>query len=575
MCRGETMRVPGALPPTPALLAIAVLVVIGAARVHAGVVIHVPGDVAAIQRAIELAPEDGEIVVAPGRYMERIDFLGKRVTVRSVAPDDSSVVAATVIDGGAAGSVVSFVGGEGRATLLDGVTLTNGRSQKGGGVYCNASGPTIRRCVIAGNGGGSGSAGGGLYLELDSHPWLDRCLIYGNEVSGDGGGIYAWLGSRPLIEHCTIAANRASVQSQGGFGGGFYCRFTGTDPIIRDSTIVGNEARFGGGGIYCGSGTSPVIENCLIAGNACRVQLSGVGGGGVHLGGVGGAIHRCIVRDNQAETQGGGLDVSGPATISLCVISGNNARLSGGGVLFRSAGGQIVDSLLHDNTATSGGGVAAVGAGPLIRGCTITRNTADEGGALYVGNAGQPMVVGSILWENGAPLGGEVAIAGADVVLQVHHSIVAGGAANVYRRGEVGTVDWGEGNRDTDPRFVAPDGRDGLPGTVDDDFRLRGSSPAANVGDPTFVPLDRATDLEGHARLLCDVVDMGAYESGLADYNCDGRVGLEDFQSWEACNAGPGGAVVTSTCLTFDADGDLDVDLEDAAGLQRAFVAPE
>ena len=537
--------------------------------------IHVPADAATIQRAIDLAAEGVEIVVAPGRYAERIDFLGKRITVRSVDPANPSVVAATIIDGGAAGSVVRFVGGEGRGTLLDGLKVTNGHAPKGGGVYCNASGPTIRRCVIVGNGGGSSSAGGGLFLELESHPWLDRCVIYGNEVSGNGGGIYAWLGSRPLIDHCTIVANKAYVQSQGGYGGGIYCQSGGTNPIIRHCTIVGNEARFSGGGIFCGSGTSPVLEDCLIAGNACQVQLSGVGGGGVFLGGVGGTIRRCVVRGNATESQGGGLDVTGPMTISHCVISGNRTRFFGGGVLFGGEGGQMTNSLLHDNVAGSGGGVATLGAGPLIRGCTITRNTADDGGGLHVRSDSQPTVAGSILWGNAATLGGEVAIVGADVVLQVHHSIVAGGEADVYHEAGVGTLAWLEGNRDVDPEFINPMGADDVAGTVDDDFRLVGSSPAADAGDPVFTAPDGETDLEGHARLLCDVVDMGAYESGLADHNCDERVDLVDFGSWESCQAGPDSSAVTRQCLSFDADGDYDVDLEDAAGLQRAFVDSE
>jgi len=40
-------------------------------------------------------------------------------------------------------------------------------------------------------------------------------------------------------------------------------------------------------------------------------------------------------------------------------------------------------------------------------------------------------------------------------------------------------------------------------------------------------------------RLLLGTVDIGAYEFGLGDYDCDQTVNLTDFANWEACMTDP------------------------------------
>ena len=67
---------------------------IGAAGTAAGDIINVPGDFPGIQGAINVAANFGdEIVVAPGTYVEQINFLGKKVKIRS---SDGPLV--TIID---------------------------------------------------------------------------------------------------------------------------------------------------------------------------------------------------------------------------------------------------------------------------------------------------------------------------------------------------------------------------------------------------------------------------------------------------------------------------------------------
>lgn len=65
--------------------------------------IRVPADQPTIQGGIDAAAPGDTVLVAPGTYVERVDFLGKAITVTSEAGP-----AATVIDGNAGGVVCVF-----------------------------------------------------------------------------------------------------------------------------------------------------------------------------------------------------------------------------------------------------------------------------------------------------------------------------------------------------------------------------------------------------------------------------------------------------------------------------------
>ena len=95
-------------------------------------VLNVPSEqYPSIQQAINLALSGDTIIVAPGRYFENINFLGKAITVRSSDPNDPNIVAATIIDGNRPAdvnfaSVVTFKNGETSNSVLEGFTITGG-----------------------------------------------------------------------------------------------------------------------------------------------------------------------------------------------------------------------------------------------------------------------------------------------------------------------------------------------------------------------------------------------------------------------------------------------------------------
>lgn len=66
----------------------------------------------------------------------------------------------------------------------------------------------------------------------------------------------------------------------------------------------------------------------------------------------------------------------------------------------------------------------------------------------------------------------------------------------------------------------------------------------------------------------------GAYESGIADHNCDAVIDLADFAAWAACFTGPAAGPYAPGCEAFDFAFDADVDLAEVAGFQSSYAGP-
>jgi outer membrane protein assembly factor BamB len=182
-----------------------------------------------IQAGIDTTIVTDTVIVAPGRYVENIDFQGKTITVRSSNPGSWDVVKNTIIDGSEGGryngSCVSFKKGEGSNSILDGFTLTDGKGTSvgygygidhiygpfGGGILCLHSSPTIRRCNIRDNRVRSGA---GIALLEGCQATISNCFVVDNWADCEGGGIVI-LSNRPetsssTIKNCTIANNKTS-----------------------------------------------------------------------------------------------------------------------------------------------------------------------------------------------------------------------------------------------------------------------------------------------------------------------------------------------------------------------------
>jgi len=101
-----------------------------------GAELLVPSQYSTIQSAIDVASSGDTVIISPGTYTGpgnyHITFSGKAVTVRSVDPNDTSVVESTVIDCNGWGRAFSIDA----SVVLDGLTVTDGST---GGIYISAA----------------------------------------------------------------------------------------------------------------------------------------------------------------------------------------------------------------------------------------------------------------------------------------------------------------------------------------------------------------------------------------------------------------------------------------------------
>jgi len=322
------------------------------------------------------------------------------------------------------------------------------------------------------------------------------------------------------------------------------------------------------------AGASTELDGFVISGGSADGDLPDDSGAGLYITNSSPTIRNCAILDNHALTQGGGVSVSTQShpTFVNCLIVANTAFEGSAFMLNRGSSVTIQSCTVADNVAVAfGGGVgASSGTTTLFARDAIFWGNVDFDGS---GESSQVSGVANVL---------------------VDYSCIEG------LTGFFG----GTGNIGDNPLFADSDGPDNTPGTLDDDFRLSANSPSINAGDPAGGSLP-STDLDAHVRLLCGRVDMGAYEFGIGDFNCDRTVTLADFFSaWDACMTGPL-AISTATvmersasplakggyrgvaidpgapgsplrfdnpCAAFDFNADGDVDLSDFAGFQRGFA---
>jgi hypothetical protein len=244
---------------------------------------RVPADYSTIQKAINASVNGDTVLVAPGTYVERIDFSGKAIKVTSEAGPE-----VTIIDANRTGSTVTFQFGESRSAELSGFTIRNGLNQFfGGGILISNSSPTILRNIITGN---MASSGNGIAVSgLSASPLIQNNVISLNSMTGasggpGGGGILVFDGGHPQIIANTISDNSVRCAS---IGGGGISIFGGGTTLILGNRIINNSAESicggesSGGGIYVNTYTPQFITQNLVAQNRASSR-----GGGIWLSGV-------------------------------------------------------------------------------------------------------------------------------------------------------------------------------------------------------------------------------------------------------------------------------------------------
>ncbi len=518
-----------------------------------------------IQDAVTAATPGATVCVEAGTYVELIDFGGKDICLVSVDGP-----ATTIIDGGGAGTVVTFSGGEGPDCILDGFTITNGSaSDEGGGIGLSSASPTLRDLVITGN--YDQYFGGGL-LASDSTPWLFDVTVSNNTADWFGGGLHL-TDSAAMLSNVTVTGNTA-------IDGAGLSVWT-SDLTVSDSAISGNISSSTGGGIY--ADYSPIsINNTILdtnqagnggaiwAGFGCDVRAVGSQftnnqasseGGAVYLEWAELAISDSDVSGNSA-TFGGGVHATNDSTVSLrySTLSDNSTSAHGAGIFANSSTLDIANVFAANNTSTNRGGAfrlassstatlnnvhlignSSKGGGGLnvVDFSTATVSNAvfagnstvgapNSGGAIMVADYGDIDVIHTTLVGNTAPYGAGIHIGSyshADMVDVAVVSNVGGSGSGVHAFGNANSTanlaycnvwdnDWAviedptgtDGNISADPSFL--DIAD--PDPLNWDTHIAVGSPMENTGAPFIA------DPNG------SVSDIGAYGGPRAeDYDLD------------------------------------------------------
>jgi hypothetical protein len=338
--------------------------------------LHVPGNHSDIQSALTAASSGDTILVRPGLYQQHIDFLGKDVMLISTDGPE-----ATVIQGSAGASVVTFSPGSTRAAEIRGFTIIgSGLPQVplGGGIRCDNASPTIRENIVR---GGSAADGGGIASKYGGSPLIEENLITDNDAVL-GGGIYCTGGQGTEIVGNTISSNAANWGGAGVFL--IYNQTTLRGNVIHSNSGAQNN---GGGGISI-EGGAVEIDHCTIFGNYGKI-----GGGVLAIGLDAGSIRNTIIWGNAsdpgepgthghvtggqgtwlldgsysdveavAHLSGGSLALSGPGNITVDPMfvngAGGDFSLTPGSACIDS--GDPADPLDADGTQTDMGAVAFV-----------------------------------------------------------------------------------------------------------------------------------------------------------------------------------------------------------------------
>lgn len=243
-----------------------------------------------------------------------------------------------------------------------------------------------------------------------------------------------------------------------------------------------------GRGVYIQDGQ---VDDCSVTNNV--TQGNQMHGGGIKM--TGGVVRGCLVANNIAKSRltwayhGGGVWMNG-GLLERCIVRGN---------------------LAQSGTAQSGGGVWAEGG--IVRNCLIVGNQVGDAGAASGANVKNALmenctIVGNSQGVSSSCTGLRVQAGGVVRNTIVYYNTNAAGVGNVAKEDgstfeNVLTTDdcTGEGIINANPGFVDADNGDwhiGFGAAVD---------VGANQGWMAV-----ATDLDGKARILNHIVDLGCYE---------------------------------------------------------------
>ncbi len=256
-------------------------------------------------------------------------------------------VTASTISGNAAGQQGGGVLAYGSKLTIDGnenggTVIDNNTATYGGGVLSFHSDVNIgERTVVSGN--TALSYGGGLYSSFDTSYKMNGVTVDDNTATVNyGGGVFTYGTKGAEIKNSSIKNNKARL------GGGIAAYASSVN--MRDSSITGNKgiiyidakgtawSASGAGILICSNGDVNLV-NTAVTGNGDENTSTG-GGAAVYSGSKLTADANTTIMNNSAAL-GGGLYISGEATISNGAKLYNNTAVTAGDDVYLAPGAVI------------------------------------------------------------------------------------------------------------------------------------------------------------------------------------------------------------------------------------------
>jgi CSLREA domain-containing protein len=210
---------------------------------------------------------------------------------------------------------------------LSGLTITEGYSSSGGGIYNNEF-LTINNTTVSNN--SAQENGGGLFNSGYGSANISNSTFSGNTAYSGGGGLSNFNFAN--ISNSTFSGNIASFSGGGLSNDGF--------ASISNSTITNNKAMAAGGGV-ASAGYMTNINNSIIAGNSNsdvdntgNTGNSSINSGGYNLIGKGNATGNFNPTTDKIDVTDPKLNIlkdNGGATQTHALLTGSPAIDAGGG----------------------------------------------------------------------------------------------------------------------------------------------------------------------------------------------------------------------------------------------------
>lgn len=202
--------------------------------------LSVPEDYATPAEAVKAIESGGTVFIGEGTFPARLDLDGKDVSFIGEGRD------ATILDAESLGPVLRASDGE--SVTLQGLTLANGRSGRGGAIWLDdGAALTASDVSLLDNAAGEGGA---LFIEGSTFDATDSRIV-GNSAGYRGGAVNLTLSSTVNLTRTLVAGNEA-INGQGGA----LRLVTGT--LNATNVIFSDNLGYEGGAIYM---TSGVVAN--------------------------------------------------------------------------------------------------------------------------------------------------------------------------------------------------------------------------------------------------------------------------------------------------------------------------